>query len=124
MIESSNIQGVWKIENPDRGETLPESSSRLITGGVVTLNAKDQKATWDFECRDSNGDAHREKFLGKFLINRDESIELRFIDGAYAIFRLDTETRLVRIAYSGPTFETSLVMNKVARVSKSVKKDN
>lgn len=132
-LRSTDLTGTWLVQNPDRGDKLPDGSARLLVGGVYEITSGDNfQAALQFRDREgaTQEATHYGKVLpwgtGQILFLDEEGHRETFLVDADCLRRVLTtrdtwelECRLVRSAplNSAPCQETVFHESEIARLN-------
>lgn len=91
----ATMVGQWAIQNPDRGELLPDAADRMLTGGQLFFKP-DGAIDIFLTQRDRVGTVENLAFQGRYRINPDGSVTVSRPDGVNEVYILTDGTTLIR----------------------------
>ena len=107
----AQINGIWSISNPDRGEELADPAARLVTGGTILIDEDRAAIFAKFLVRNGEGKTEYQLAAGWIKGLPNDVFEIRFTDDSFTILSYNG-VDLVRIAHSRSTVEARLTLIK------------
>ncbi len=105
-----NVLGRWTVQNPDQGQDLENDNVRLLVGGLYHFLAGGY-VNIDLIFRDSAGQQHPEKWVGRFQVTDNDVIEIDYVAGPRERFRSEVNGQLLRESTTRPNVaEGSLIL--------------
>ena len=108
-----DYSGTWLIGNPDRGEIIPDSASRLVIGGAYHISSPDKSVLAEIRMRDREGIQTRIRRTGTIFDYGSGALGMRFTDGVQEVMVFRDDGQLDRLFTTSSTIEDGLTLAPV-----------